>query len=110
MTPESEDLGVTPMSLDMARRISRTSCLLDCRQRRANMPSYQIIYLDSDGRRVGSVHAECANDKHAMVLAHAMKFRQSLHLEVWERDTLIYCRPEKLSQVARRLQDLIPAA
>ena len=57
------------------------------------MLNYEICYTDRRGALVGKISTDCANRTHAAVLAHAMKFRKWLGVEVWEGEKLIYERP-----------------
>ena len=57
------------------------------------MLNYEICYTDRRGALVGKISAECASRTHAAVLAHAMKFRKWLGVEVWDGERLIYERP-----------------
>ena len=57
------------------------------------MPSYEICYLNSDGSLACTLAANCADDMHAKVLAHAMKLGEYKRFEVWTGRTLIYERP-----------------
>ena len=57
------------------------------------MPAYEICYLDRDGALTYKFAADCADDKRAKVLAHAMKLPSAKGLEVWSGQTLIYARP-----------------
>ena len=57
------------------------------------MLNYEICYTDRRGALVGKISAECASRRHAAILAHAMKFRKWLGVEVWEGEWLIYERP-----------------
>lgn len=76
------------------------------------MPHYEICYTDHRGALVGKISAQCANSTQAAILAHAMKFRQWLKMEVWEGESLIYERPIPLpvtrpsTNRARRLASL----
>ena len=65
------------------------------------MPSYDICYLHEDGSLLGAFSAEAASDKHAKILAHAMRLSGAKALEVWCGETLIYARPER-AEAARR--------
>ncbi|HEY5347111.1 MAG TPA: hypothetical protein VIJ72_02880 [Rhizomicrobium sp.] len=58
------------------------------------MPAYEICYLDRDGALTYKFSANCAEDKHAKVLAHAMKLPACKQLEVWTGEKLIYQRPQ----------------
>jgi hypothetical protein len=53
------------------------------------MLNYEICYTDRRGALVGKISAECSSRTHAAVLAHAMKFRKWLGVEVWEGERLI---------------------
>ena len=57
------------------------------------MPSYEICYLNSDGSLACTLAANCADDMHAKVLAHAMKRVADKRFEVWTGRTLVYERP-----------------
>lgn len=56
------------------------------------MPAYEIHYRDGEGALTYKFAADCADDKRARVLAHAMKFPGARRLEVWSGETLIYAR------------------
>lgn len=58
------------------------------------MPSYDIRYLNEDGTLKAKVAAECDNDVHAKVMAHALMAAGTKRIEVWDGRTLIYERPE----------------
>jgi hypothetical protein len=60
------------------------------------MPSYEICYLNADGTLDAKVAAECDNDLHAKVLAHAMKKKGLKRIKVWDGNHLVYERPHKL--------------
>lgn len=59
------------------------------------MPSYDILYLDLDGRLSSKVEAECADDREAKILAHALKKKGRQRIAVWNTAAreLIYQRP-----------------
>jgi hypothetical protein len=57
------------------------------------MPVYDIIYFDPDGRVSSKVKAECADDREAKILAHALKEKGRKRIKVWSGDTEIYQRP-----------------
>jgi hypothetical protein len=57
------------------------------------MPSYEICYLNSDGSLACTLAANCSDDMHAKVLAHAMKLSEYKRFEVWTDRTLVYERP-----------------
>jgi len=59
------------------------------------MPAYEINYLKDDGSLAAKLAAQCASDKDAKVLAHAMKMASGFKIEVWNGKSLIYARPEK---------------
>ena len=61
------------------------------------MPSYDIRYLNDDGTLAAKVAAECADDTKAKVLAHAMKRKGFVRMEVWDGDSLVYQRPTPLN-------------
>ena len=57
------------------------------------MPAYEICYLDPNGALTYKFDADCADDKRAKVLAHAMKLPGAKGLEVWNGERLVYARP-----------------
>jgi hypothetical protein len=57
------------------------------------MPSYDIIYSNLDGTAARKIEAECADDREARILAHAMKDTGPKRILVWSGDTLVYHRP-----------------
>lgn len=57
------------------------------------MPNYDICYLNPDGTVAARVDAECASDKEAKILAHALKEKGHKRIKVWTGNTLIYQRP-----------------
>lgn len=57
------------------------------------MPLYEICYLDEAGVLLGTFSTSCAGDKQARILAHAMRFPGTRHIEVWTGATLVYERP-----------------
>jgi hypothetical protein len=57
------------------------------------MPNFDVCYVDRSGSLIGKISMKCAGPKEAAILAHAMKFRKWLRVEVWEGDELIYRRP-----------------
>jgi hypothetical protein len=59
----------------------------------ADMPAYEICYLDRDGTLTYKFSANCDDDGRAKVLAHAMKVASARRLEVWSGEALIYARP-----------------
>jgi hypothetical protein len=59
------------------------------------MPAYEINYLNHDGSLAAKFSAQCANDKDAKVLAHAMKMATTFQIEVWSGKALIYTRPQQ---------------
>jgi len=59
------------------------------------MPTYNICYLNEDGSLAASFTAEAVSDKHAKILAHAMRLAGSKGLEVWRDAALVYARPER---------------
>ena len=65
------------------------------------MRHYEICYLHQDGSFAASFNAQCADDRHAKILAHAMK-SQPGGIEVWQIETpdarLVYRRPERVSE------------
>jgi hypothetical protein len=61
------------------------------------MPAYEINYLKDDGSLAAKFATQCANDKDAKILAHAMKMASALQIEVWHCRQLIYARPAKTS-------------
>jgi len=58
------------------------------------MPNYEINYLHEDGSLACKFEAQCEDDTHAKVLAHAMKDHDHKKLEVWHRGALVYQRPQ----------------
>jgi hypothetical protein len=62
------------------------------------MPAYEINYLHDDGSLAAKFSAQCACDKDAKVLAHAMKMTDTRQIEVWSGRALIYTRPEQLQR------------
>ncbi|HTQ15335.1 MAG TPA: hypothetical protein VMH86_15800 [Rhizomicrobium sp.] len=60
------------------------------------MPAYEINYLNDDGTLAAKLAAQCACDKDAKVLAHAMKMANTRRIEVWNGKCLIYARPENV--------------
>jgi hypothetical protein len=67
------------------------------------MPSYDIRYLNTDGSLAAAVTAECAGDLQAKVLAHAMKRKGFVRLEVWDGGHLVYERPQRAHACRRAL-------
>ena len=62
------------------------------------MPSYEIVYLDGDGRLAFKFATTCDDEKCAKVLAHAMKQSEHKRFEVWdEKAALVYARPAAAS-------------
>lgn len=59
------------------------------------MPAYEINYRHDDGSLTAKIETECASDKEAKILAHAMKMEGAHQFEVWQGDTLIYARPQE---------------
>ena len=57
------------------------------------MPAYDICYLNDAGALTYKFTADCDDDRHAKVLAHAMKLPSVKRLEVWNGQDLIYARP-----------------
>jgi hypothetical protein len=58
------------------------------------MPNYEINYLNEDGSLAVKFEAQCDDDTHAKVLAHAMKDHDHKKLEVWSGGALVYQRPQ----------------
>jgi len=69
------------------------------------MPTYNICYLTEDGALAGSFLAQAISDKHAKILAHAMRLPGSRGLEVWCEASLVYARPER---IAPKTADVAP--
>ena len=67
------------------------------------MPNFEILYRNHDGRLAVKLTAQCVDEKHAKVLAHAMKAAEHHQFEVWDDTHLVYERPEP---VRRRLPEL----
>jgi hypothetical protein len=63
------------------------------------MPSYDICYLDSTTSLCCQFTAQCADHKHACILAHAMRLNSCKSFEVWSDEVLIYARPYPDSRV-----------
>ena len=61
------------------------------------MPSYDICYLDADGKLAFKFAAHCTDEKRAKILAHAMKQPEHKRIEVWDEKTLVYERPGSMS-------------
>ncbi|HEY2069008.1 MAG TPA: hypothetical protein VGG48_05595 [Rhizomicrobium sp.] len=59
------------------------------------MQTYEINYLKDDGSLAAKFATQCANDKDAKILAHAMKMAGGFQIEVWSGKALIYARPER---------------
>lgn len=60
------------------------------------MPSYDILYLNAQGKVESKVVAECSDDREAKILAHALKdkgFKRIKVLGGLEQRHLIYQRP-----------------
>jgi len=57
------------------------------------MPNYEINYLHHDGSLACKFEAQCEDDTHAKVLAHAMKDHGHKGMEVWNGTSLVYQRP-----------------
>jgi hypothetical protein len=58
------------------------------------MPNYEINYLHHDGSLACKFEAQCEDDTHAKILAHAMKDHGHKGLEVWHGTSLVYQRPQ----------------
>lgn len=65
------------------------------------MPEYEITYRHNDGSLTAKIETQCATDKDAKILAHAMKVDGARQFEVWQGDTLIYARPQTRPTVQR---------
>jgi hypothetical protein len=65
------------------------------------MPEYEITYRHDDGSLTAKIETQCATDKEAKILAHAMKVEGARQFEVWQGDTLIYSRPQTCAVVQR---------
>jgi len=59
------------------------------------MPSYDICYLNPDGTVAAKLQAECASDREAKILAHALKEKGQKRIKVWTATDkhLVYQRP-----------------
>jgi hypothetical protein len=57
------------------------------------MPNYEINYLHEDGSLALKFEAQCDDDVHAKILAHAMKDQGHKKFEVWNAGALVYQRP-----------------
>jgi hypothetical protein len=65
-----------------------------CRSKEDPVPTYEIVYLDDDGKLAFKFAAECEDEKGAKIMAHAMKEREYKRFEVWDdKSALVYCRP-----------------
>jgi hypothetical protein len=64
------------------------------------MPAYDIRYLDDEGYLAHTFSADCDDDKHARILAHAMKLPSTKRLEIWNGDALVYARPPTMPELA----------
>jgi hypothetical protein len=58
------------------------------------MPAYEINYLHNDGSLAAKFEMQCASDKEAKILAHALKMDGAKQIEVWNGRALIYTRPQ----------------
>lgn len=67
------------------------------------MPAYEICYLDLSGALTYKFAADCADDKRAKVLAHAMKLPGVKGLEVWNGGKLIYARPSDVPAMREQM-------
>jgi len=67
------------------------------------MPSYDIRYLYDDGTLAAAVAAECAGEMQAKVLAHALKRKGFIRIEVWDGARLVYERPQRARSYRRAL-------
>ena len=56
------------------------------------MHHYDICFRLNDGSLAARVTVPAPSDKHAKILAHALKERAYKALEVWEGETLVYER------------------
>ncbi|HUB85874.1 MAG TPA: hypothetical protein VL971_09285 [Rhizomicrobium sp.] len=65
------------------------------------MPEYEITYRHDDGSLTAKIETQCATDKEAKILAHAMRVDGARQFEVWQGDTLIYSRPQNAAVVQR---------
>lgn len=59
------------------------------------MPNYDILYLDAQGKVASKVVAECASDREAKILAHALKAssHKGLKIRTGLEHKLVYQRP-----------------
>jgi hypothetical protein len=57
------------------------------------MQNYEINYLKEDGSLAFKFQAQCEDDTHAKILAHAMKDHDHKKFEVWHAGALVYQRP-----------------
>jgi hypothetical protein len=58
------------------------------------MPAYEITYRHDDGSLTAKIETQCASDREAKILAHAMKMDGAQQFEVRQGDTLVYARPQ----------------
>lgn len=56
------------------------------------MHNYDICFRFDNGALAAKVRARAPSDKHAKILAHALKEREHKALEVWDGETLVYAR------------------
>ena len=71
------------------------------------MPTYEICYMNDDGSLACTLAAMCRDDKHAKVLAHAMKLSVYRRFEVWQGRKLVYERPRHFGPAALQDDDIV---
>ena len=71
----------------------RLACGDVLRSKENPVPNYEIVYLDDDGKLAFKFATKCDDEKRAKILAHAMKEREHKRLEIWNDNSLVYCRP-----------------
>jgi hypothetical protein len=57
------------------------------------MLAYDICYVGSGNALACTLTAQCADDRRACILAHAMRPNACKGIEVWRDEVLIYARP-----------------
>jgi hypothetical protein len=62
------------------------------------MLSYDIYYFSSIGSISCKFSVQCADEKRASILAHAMRPTACNGIEVWSGETLVYARIRRISQ------------
>lgn len=70
------------------------------------MPAYEITYRDSGGSLTAKIETQCASDREAKVLAHAMRMDGARQFEVWRDEALVYARPHYDASIAPRAMEI----